>query len=362
MLIGTDRGIFAPDTVVRHRIARLGSGYTDALDSIVLSTRKHGVSESQELAPKVHAHPTNSFSRLFYVRDAVRIARKLERPGVISAQDPFETGLVALFISRYWKVPLAVEVHTDFLAPAFAKHSLLNWVRVRIAGYVLSQAAGGYAVSQKIKDSVRARYRAAPPLEVLPIYTDVSRFAALTHEKHSRFQTALLWVGRMEREKNPERALDALVAARRAGFDVGLTFVGTGRLRASLEEKVRRENVAEWVEFVGTVSNPLPSPLPYYATADLLLVTSEYEGFGLVIVEALAAGVPVLSTDVGVAREAGAQIAEGNFSESLIEWLKHMDLDSGSRTRGVLKLSIYANEDEYLSRVVACYNSLGDLR
>jgi glycosyltransferase involved in cell wall biosynthesis len=353
MLIGTDRGIFTPDTTVRRRITRLGSEYTDALDSIVLSTRKHGVSKSQELAPNVHAHPTNSISRIFYVHDALRIARKLQRPDVISAQDPFETGLVALFISRYWKAPLAVEIHTDFLAPSFTKHSLLNRVRVRIAGYVLKHAAGGYAVSQKIKDTVHERYPSAPSFEVLPIYTDVSRFSALTREKHPRFKTALLWVGRMEKEKNPECALDALVAARRAGFDVGLTFVGDGRLRAMLEEKARREDVTEWVEFVGSVSDPLP----YYATADLLLVTSEYEGFGLVIIEALAAGVPVLSTDVGVAREAGAEIAGSDFAESLLLWLKAASA-AGSCPRSTLKLKTYASEDEYLSRVAACYKSL----
>ncbi len=346
MLIGTDRAIFNPGSVVRRRITQLGSLYTEALDSIVLSARHHGVTKMQELAPNVHAYPTNSWSRLLYGWDALRIARYIRRPDVVSAQDPFETGLVALFISRRYRVPLAVEIHTDFLAPAFARHSLLNWLRVRIAGYVLRHASGGYAVSSKIKDAVLARYRVS--LEVLPIYTDTTRFASLTHDSHPRFQTALLWVGRMEREKNPELAFDAFVAMRRAGFNVGLTFVGDGCLREKLEAKAREENVAEWVEFTGTVSDPLP----YYANADLLLVTSRYEGFGLVILEALAARVPVLSTDVGIAREAGAQIAEGDFTTALRDRL------GSGRTPGTLRMQTYANEEEYLSKVAMCYRSL----
>ncbi|MDR3547300.1 MAG: glycosyltransferase [Candidatus Pacebacteria bacterium] len=301
MLIGTDRAIFASDSAVRERIARLGSSYTDGLDSIVLSARKHGISEPQELAPKVHAYPTNSRSRLLYGWDALRVAKRVSRPDIVSAQDPFETGLAALFISRFWKVPLAVEIHTDFLAPSFTKHSLLNRLRVLIAGYVLRRAAGGYAVSDDLRDRIVARYHLVKPFQVLPIYTDVSRFAPVAHTKHSRFETALLWVGRMEEEKNPERALEALVAALRAGFNVGLTFVGDGSLRTALEARAQREHVSEWVEFVGRVTDVAP----YYATADLLLVTSEYEGYGMVIVEALAAGVPVLSTNVGIAKEAG---------------------------------------------------------
>jgi glycosyltransferase involved in cell wall biosynthesis len=73
-------------------------------------------------------------------------------------------------------------------------------------------------------------------------------------------------------------------------------------------------------------------PAPYYALADLVLVTSLYEGYGLVIVEALAVGKPVLSTDVGVARDAGAIIATlDSFAAALSQWFK-----DGSRV-GVLK-------------------------
>jgi putative flippase GtrA len=49
-------------------------------------------------------------------------------------------------------------------------------------------------------------------------------------------------------------------------------------------------------------------PASYYKTADCFLITSDYEGYGMTIVEALAAGCPVVSTDVGIAKEAGASI------------------------------------------------------
>jgi glycosyltransferase involved in cell wall biosynthesis len=79
------------------------------------------------------------------------------------------------------------------------------------------------------------------------------------------------------------------------------------------------------------------------------LVTSAYEGYGMVIVEALSAGVPVLSTDVGIAREAGAVIAQGNYADALISWL------AGPRVRGVLKVGSYKDEREYVTRIRAHY-------
>ena len=81
----------------------------------------------------------------------------------------------------------------------------------------------------------------------------------------------------------------------------------------------------------------------YYALADLILVPSKYEGYGLVIVEALAAGKPALSTDVGIAREAGAIVtSEQNFATDLTRWF-----ESGPRAGG-LKNYPYKNFEEYV--------------
>lgn len=346
MLIGTDRALFAEGSPVRARIARFGQTHTEALDSIVFSTRVHGIEKPQELAPHVHAYPTNSRSRLLYGWDALSVARALPRPDLVSAQDPFETGLIAWRIARSFNVPLMVEMHTDFLAPSFAAHSLSNRLRVMLAGFVLKRAVGGYAVSERVRTEMMARYSPAGTFGVLPIFVDTERFASLPRRRHPRFEIVLLWVGRLEEEKQPFVALDALQAARREGFAAGLTFVGAGSLRAALEAQVRRENLTEWVEFAGA-----RNPALQYAEADLLLVTSKYEGYGMVVIEALAAGVPVLATDVGIAREAGATIAQGDYTAALVAWLK------GPRRRGKLLRRPYESEEDYFTQVVRLYHS-----
>lgn len=343
MLLGTDRALFETGSPVRSRLTKLGSLYTEGLDSIVLSTGHHGVTHEHELAPQVHAYPTNSRSRLLYGWDAIRIAKKLARPDIISAQDPFETGLAAFFIARYFRVPFVVEIHTDFLSPDFARHSLLNRARVLIARFVLKHAQGGYAVSASVRDRLVKRYGLSTSFAVLPIFIDLTRYARLSR---TPVHGELLWIGRLTREKNPQLALEALARVRKAGQEVHLTILGEGPLMANLRVRAHELGISSVVQFAGW-----QDPAPYLSNAELLLVTSDYEGYGMALVEALAAGVPVVSTDVGVAREAGARIVSGDYGDELLAWLQ------GPRNPGVLQLNGYTTEEEYLTRVAEFYAS-----
>jgi glycosyltransferase involved in cell wall biosynthesis len=344
MLIGTDRALCSPASAVAARFARMGQRFPgDSFESVVFSTRAHGIKSPCLITANVSAHPTNSRSRLLYIVDALRLAKTLPRPDIVSAQDPFETGLAAYFIARRFKVPLMVEIHTDILSPQFKRASLLNRVRVLIAGFVLRRASGGYAVSSRVREEVVKRYTLSAPFEVFPIFVDTAKFAALPRAPG---RGSLLWVGRFTHEKNPMRALEALARARAAGHGAHLTMLGQGPLEGRLRLLAKELGVEAHVTFAGW-----RDPAAFLPHTELLLVTSRYEGYGMALVEALAAGVPVLSTDVGVAREAGAVIADGDFKASLIQWLE------GPRARGTLRLTTYTSESDYFDRVRNFYAS-----
>jgi glycosyltransferase involved in cell wall biosynthesis len=92
--------------------------------------------------------------------------------------------------------------------------------------------------------------------------------------------------------------------------------VGDGSEHGHLIALAHQLNIADRVFFENEKES-----LPYYTIADLVLVPSLYEGYGIVIVEARAAGKPVISTDVGVAREMGAIVVEPqNFAQALAGW------------------------------------------
>ena len=98
----------------------------------------------------------------------------------------------------------------------------------------------------------------------------------------------VLWIGRLEPQKDVALALDA-IAALKGARDCYLTILGDGAERGRVEQALGVLPVSH----IGNVTDIAP----YLAAADVLLVTSRYEGGPAVAIEALAMGVPVVSTD-----------------------------------------------------------------
>jgi len=117
----------------------------------------------------------------------------------------------------------------------------------------------------------------------------------------------LLAVGRLERQKGFDVLLDAMPAVLAAHPAARLTIVGEGRERARLEQRIRRlglegsVELAGWREDVGELLRG----------ATLLVHPSRWEGFGLVLLEAMSAGTPVVATDVGAIPEVVQRDATG---------------------------------------------------
>lgn len=101
----------------------------------------------------------------------------------------------------------------------------------------------------------------------------------------------IVTVGSMKKQKNHPLLLRAFARLDRP--DARLMFVGDGAGRDALVSLARELGVADRVVLAGFQSDPTP----FYQTADLFALSSDYEGFGNVIVEALACGLPVVSTN-----------------------------------------------------------------
>jgi glycosyltransferase involved in cell wall biosynthesis len=232
---------------------------------------------------------------------------------LITAQDPFWRGHIAWHLSRRARSKLNIQVHTDLAAEP--------WWRRTWAYFQLRHATSIRAVSQKLKEEIVPHVTA--PISVLPVYVDLARFTGLTRQLHP--QKTILWVGRFETEKDPLSAINILKDVRAKGIDAKLVMLGSGSLESALREAAK----ALPVEFPGW-----QDPAPYLQMADVVVSTSTYESYGVSIIEALAAGVPVVAPDVGIAKEAGAIVVpQSELASAVIKALQ-------SGERGVLKLSM----------------------
>jgi glycosyltransferase involved in cell wall biosynthesis len=102
----------------------------------------------------------------------------------------------------------------------------------------------------------------------------------------------LLFLSRFVRRKRPHVAVDALAELLQRGVDCSLVMAGDGPLRRSLRQRARSTGVAERISWPGPVSH---EKWGLYETADVLLFPSLLEGFGFVVAEAQALGLPVVA-------------------------------------------------------------------
>lgn len=207
---------------------------------------------------------------------------------VITAQDPFWRGIFGWKLALLTGAKFNVQVHSDLRA--------VRGVRRLVARFVLRRADTIRVVSDRGAEEVRA-LRLRGRVSVLPMYLPLERFRAVV--RNPAEPPIILWVGRMEVEKNPLEAIHLFGELLKQGVRAELVMLGKGSLMhaAAAASKHLPVRLLGWQD-----------PIPFLAQASVVVSTSPYESWGASIIEALAAGVPVVSYDVGVAKEAGAII------------------------------------------------------
>ena len=304
LMIGRDNSIFKAGSAVRTRLAKLAAQVGEITD-LTFTTKQ----EQAEVVTdgSLTIVPTASRSPWFYIWDAYQKVKKLTKADLISVQDPFLAGVAGVLAKKFYKVPLEIQLHTDVLAPSFRYFSVKNFIYYHLAKFTLPEASKVRVVSSRLKSElVKSRWIAESKIYVLPIFTTLTKAgeAPAWLAKIGANKKIILMAGRLEEEKRYSLALQAL--AKVADKKVVLVIAGAGSLLAHLQTEAIRLGVDKQVMWLGQLD---PEELVRsYEVAHFFLHTAAYEGYGLVFAEAAHAGLPIISTDVGVAKEAGALI------------------------------------------------------
>lgn len=347
IMISTDRGLFNSESGVSKRFRDYAKVF-DSLDIIVFT--KKGFKKT-EVAPNVFAYPTNSFSKLNYVIDAIGIGKKLNA-SLVSAQDCFLTGLVAWRLAKKLKAKFQLQIHTDIFSAEFKKHSFANKLHFFIAKFLLKKADGIRVVSKRISESLKKIDLKVEPV-ILPIAVDLEKFNNPAKDLPKNFVYNILTISRFESEKNVELSIIAFALVAKQRSDVGLTIVGDGSLKEELINLVKVLNISERVNFVGNVSNTED----YYKNSDVYIQSSKYEGNGMTLVEAALNGLAVVTTDVGVVGEVlidggNALVSKDNANDFSNQILKVLDDDVLRQSLGdrakESALNYVQNKEQYL--------------
>ena len=223
-----------------------------------------------------------------------RLRRDGFRPDVIHAHT-LAAAAAALALGRAHRIPVVVSEHWS----AFALRTLSTW-EARLARLVFERVDLVCPVSERLREAVAA-YAPRARLRVVGNPVDTALFASVRRRPPSPSGPArLLAVGLLGEKKGMGRLLDAL-AWRNGARPVVLDLVGEGPAAAELGRQARELGVGDTVRFRGLMAREDIARL--MGEVDLFVLPSLIETFGVALVEALAAGLPVVATDVGVARE-----------------------------------------------------------
>ncbi len=261
---------------------------------------------------------------------------------VITTQDPFEAGLAGWVIKKIYKIPLQIQVHTDFLSPYFWQESIINKLRVVLAKFLIIRADSIRVVSERIKKSIIANCKLKienSAVAVLPIFVDTDEIRSASikidlHKKYPQFDFIILMASRLTREKNIGLAIKAMAELVKNYPKLGLVIVGSGPEENDIRSSISYLKLSGNVVLEGW-SRDLAS---YYKTADIYLLTSNYEGYGRSVIEAMAAGAPVVMSDVGLAGEVVKNGENGlvfavNDTEGVIKHIETLASDGKMRSK-----------------------------
>ena len=299
-------GIVASIDSLAHALRARGNA------AIVITPEMPGYEDLDRDVVRVRSLPLPT--RTAYRLTVPMLPRELGTLSIVHTHSPFVTGWLGMRAAKRDRVPLVFTYHTRL--DEYAHYVPFEARLTRSAATRLTRAYANAAdavivptasMERRLREvGVRSR------IEVVPSGIDVATFASgrRSQEIRSQFgvgpsEKMVLSVGRLGREKNVELALEAFAHLddTRARFVV----VGAGPHREALERFAARAGIARRVRFAGELPRErLPDA---YASADAFVFASRTDTQGLVLVEALAAGLPIVALDTPQTRDVVGEAA-----------------------------------------------------
>ena len=356
LMFSTDKNIFIEGSEVQRRMVEYGS----LVEELHIIIKSQNLNLKSQNFRNVFVYPTNDRWKFLYFINAYKIGKKIiskllitNYQLLITCQDPFETGLVACLLKRKFELLLQVQIHTDFLSQYFWRESFKNKVRVFLAKQILKRVDNIRVVSERIKKSLISELGiSVGKVSVLAIFVDIEGIknteAAFDLHKKYPGKFIILMASRLTKEKNIDLALEVMRGVIKQHPSVLLLIVGDGPEREALKLQITNYKLQKNVVLEPWTNN-LSS---YYKTADLFLLTSNYEGYGRTVVEAMAAGLPVVMTDVGLAVGSVVPVGDKDLLTQRLNYLIENKFARENILNGQIKvLGLYDTKEVYLNLI-----------
>ncbi|MEW5958438.1 MAG: glycosyltransferase family 4 protein [Chloroflexota bacterium] len=262
---------------------------------------------------------------------------------VIHSHHPFLLGQAAASKANELHIPLVFTFHTRYreyshyvsLNQELVKEAIDRWV-----GDYLQKCHHIVTPSHSIEQMLAEEYGITRQVTTIPTGIDLEPYQAANRQEMRRKlgwgeEKILISIGRLAEEKNWETLLAAAAQVMQQRPEVRLVIIGGGDERRALEKQAKTLGVTGRVEFTGVI--PFDEVPPYLKAADLFVFASVTETQGLVTMEAMAAGLPVVAVAASGTGDVVAAGQEGlltdNDSQALAQAIERVIGDEALRQR-----------------------------
>jgi 1,2-diacylglycerol 3-alpha-glucosyltransferase len=295
------------------------------------------------------------------------------KPDLIHAHGFAFMGLKGMWASRELFLPMILTFHTmiidaiPYYTPFKRRSRVLTGLISRYLRAFLHRSGAVVTPTQAVLDELRVLAPHMRRTEVIPNGVDLERFrpdldGKAVREKHDLGDAELLLhVGRVAPEKDIAFLLKAFPGLQRRRPGCKLLIVGTGPELEGCKRFVQSHRLSDDVLFTGFVPDEeLPA---YYAAADVMTIASQFETQGMVALEAMACGKPVVAVNYRAFPEYiedgrnGFLFPPGDVPGFLMSVLAALDCDDGIRDRA-RETAQHFSWDRCTEKLVALYEDM----
>ena len=306
----------------------------------------------------------------FFEKKAGQLARKYGDPTVIHIHD-WLTVSSGVAVKHLLGVPLVMTFHSTESSRSSSSRSPESTMVEGLEWWGSYEAARVIAVSAWMKSEVVSQFRTpAGKVADIPNAVDTIRFEKEVNREsirakwgvHDR-ETLVTAAGRLTSQKGFDDLIRAYSSIREVVPDSRLLIIGEGYMRGELEGLATSQRVRDRTTFAGFVSDS--ELVDAMKSSDVVVVPSKFEPFGIVALEAMAAGVPVIVSRVGGLAEIVDDLVDGvevnpndprAISDAVVRLLTDRELASRLSAKGKEKAKVYSWE-ESARRTLEAYNA-----
>lgn len=234
------------------------------------------------------------FSNIFYILNRM----KIYKPDIIWAHDNI-SALLALTINKIGtlNIPIIVTIHAT-LSERWKEYNKLKLKLIKyLSKKILSNVDAIVAISEGAFDDLSSLIGASEKIRLIRNAIIVQDIFDKANEEINDIEYKkpyILGVGRLVPQKGFDILIEAFYILRtKYKEQINLIILGEGAERIRLEKYAEEHNIKSYIYMPGHVGNPYP----YMKEASVFVLSSRWEGLPTVLVEALALGAPVVSTD-----------------------------------------------------------------